>query len=1437
MKFSEFTNKYKLWIIILASVLAVALIATVVLVCIPRDDGFDGGIQLNEEQKHALSTYTYDQLEDTKITLRADTMRVLQRNVARPTPQIMSDTYTLGEGEKAKTITFTAYPRPLTTSQDAAHSVSANDFTAQAQEAGLDADTYFKYYKYMLISQGYNAAQEMQRKSANGTLTQADIFKHPAADSQYGEVAEGDNAVVKEITMDASYRSFHATGLYLPAGEAVTVKVENLAAGERVGISINIHDSLAWNGGSNKAVLDRLGVKQTGNYFADTDALVANGQMSDMQYIQLQGQYNRQNSRIPWITAEFTFDHNGEYVIGTPFGGQMHINPKNCYSSAKFTISGAVETPHYILGVTTPEYFETYLKDAPGVYSTLDTENGQLVGPASAMRKVSSAEIDKLAVLWHSFFCVNETFTGGTYNRNNIVKFDYHVPAGLAVALGGYVYACPMYMFDRAMNYQGLLTGGQWGILHEIGHNHGAAYGTTWGFREPAEGEVRNNALICLAYLEMLDLGSYRDANGNIGAEHGFVAHGYSNLKYSLSITNKSDFKECDYFQMLSMYVNIMHSFGVRKFYSLLGTYKTSSSYIPQGVQGNARSDFAYRCALTYAMDFRDYFNEMYAANITDAMFDEEQLAYMEKLPKYHPVASYYAGEVNGVGNTGGDLRIGYGEYTFDLKSKTISDTDFEIVSVSPPKHGSLRKSGDVWIYRTSSMYYPTDEFRYTVRLSNDTEWTFTVTMRIDSSSVAIDSYQNVQTGNITQALEEIKTMDYETLHQAGTGVPSYNTASGNEMRVATFWYRAAKSGRHYFDITADDAAIMYFGNSFDDMQEILKYSKYKEGYNNGIDTYYSKQGISLDLEEGKYYAVKIYNLNTGGRGISKLGVKVDDETTVKDISASQVLHPYLNVDGGKDFTQYTFTPKYFVSQKSSMNLGSVSTPKSDWVVLEAPDHQDGNTYEVTLEQEKKDENGNVILDENGRPVTEGYYTVQGDKKNYLIDGQNGTLYHTIYSGGTIPPMPHNFVIDTGKEQNFNFFEIVTRNQNNSYIQSYCLYISSDNVNWTKVSEAETLTYTKQVAHLDFPQVTGRYWKLEVRKTSGGKFTVISELNAGMTSNTQAIVPLGGTRLFTTDGWINTDKVDDLQSGLIVTDKRREKFVMRFSGDSLSLFANIGKGYGDADVYIDGNYVGKIDLQSEKDEMRRLVFATENLADKEHTVEVITLADKYFNLAFAGISYNSMLFNAPNIYKEKALAISLTVFVLLFALILTVVLLAYFVPSVRKFLFDNKFVKNYDDNLKNKQAKDKTKQRKKSARATTSAAHDSANKSVGADKSDKRFLSDPVAHKETKPAAKEIAKSDASKQSTSKPAEKSAKAIDVPKSGAQNSAKGVQNSAKSMESNQKTASAAKSNEVKTAEAKQSTAKQTTSSKAPETKKSADNDGAKQQKDGKQTAKK
>ncbi len=1236
----------------------------------------DAELTLSDEL--ALKTYDYDDLSETVVTMRADTMYVTERGIKRPEVKILPDSYTLtaervGGGKYENNFTFDkGYPT-------AQHAIVASMF-ADKVELGVSQEQYLKYYRYMLHSQGYNLTRDAELMSAKGELTQENLYKHPAIDDCYGEVEGEDNAVEKVVIIDPTYRSYHVTGLYLPAGEAVTVKVEGLQKGKRIVMHTGLQNSMAWRSGINGGAITALGCAvrrekdADDNYFYNNDILAAaaaENPATAIPAIQIHGHLagERYQNRLPWIRSRFTFEADGEYTIGSPFGGLLLIDPSNTYNDVKFTIRGAVETPHYVLGVTTPEYFEEYLKEAPGVYSILDTENGQLIGPSNYMRSVKAEEIDKLAMLWHSFFSVNETFTGGAYDRKNFVKFDYCVPAGAAVALGNYEYACPSSWYGSAMDYRGLLQSGSWGILHEIGHNHGAAFGSVWGFGEPAEGEVRNNALTCLAYLKILDVGTYRDANGNVSAEHGFVAHPYSNLKYSLaSANNKSDFKNYDYFQMLSMYVNLMHSFGVEKYYELLKTYKGGTVYSP-----NKRADFIFRCALVYGLDCRDYFNNLYKANVEDNAFTEEQLEYFATLEKYQPVANLYAGGIDGV-HTGGDWRLNFGKSVeFDLKSTTLSSGKFEIVSVSQPETGKLKLIEDgKYEYEFASRPYTRDKFSFNVRLENGQLHKLEVTLRINVNTAEITHYSGLAARDLDAAQAELGSLTPKIYSQLGGGVAQFNNmvAGKNEVKISRFGYRASESGKHTFYFKADDMAVLKADTGFDSLEEKLRIKR-------DVQNFTEENKFSVNLSADEIYCFEIFNLNTGGSGFAVVNVFVGDAETAAESITLDSSRIYYPATIGKTLPEnYVFAPEYLVSKKSELSLGTVSSPKSEWTVLEAPDHHNSNIEIVEFYDEVTGE----FIDK--REV---------DRKRYLIDGQTGTIYHTAYNGSKpnpVPKMPHVFVLDTGVSQGFNFFQINTRNNANSYIHAFELYISEDNANWTQVAKGEDgvdgkehtwLKYEKQVARLEFPEVHGRYWKLVVNSTSGGAFTVIAELYAGIAAETQHVIPLTNSELFATSGWKDSRQIENMQSGLLVARKKKEKLVMRFEGDSLSLYANKGKGYGAAEVYIDGKKAGKIDLNAEESAKKRLVFSHSGMANKEHTVEIITLTSKEFNLCFAGISYTARLINAPNIYKEKALAITITVFVLLFALLATFIVLSFCLPRFRKAIYGNKVMRNYDD--------------------------------------------------------------------------------------------------------------------------------------------------------------
>ncbi len=305
-----------------------------------------------------------------------------------------------------------------------------------------------------------------------------------------------------------------------------------------------MQNSLAWRGSVDENAFKSIAGNVNQVNIASSDAFFyKSGRFNRKRDIQRQlytKSVEKAKHSRPWLTADFIFNGNGEYKIGTPFGGVIHLGMQNCYSRAKVTFTGAVETPHYILG----SYRTRILRRV--------SSSGSALSPGSGYRKRTAYrsyrrngyyvlyasgktdEIDKLAMLWHSFLSVNESFTGGPYNRFNKVMFDQHVPAGAAVSLGNYSFAHPTGWFNGAMNYRGLLRGGTWGILHEIGHNHAASYGTIWGFAGSQEGEVRNNALILLNYIMFCDIGTTIRSGG--GAEHGMYANPYSTLSETLTL-------------------------------------------------------------------------------------------------------------------------------------------------------------------------------------------------------------------------------------------------------------------------------------------------------------------------------------------------------------------------------------------------------------------------------------------------------------------------------------------------------------------------------------------------------------------------------------------------------------------------------------------------------------------------------------------------------------------------------------------------------------------------------------------------------------------------------------------------------------------------------------------------------------------------------------
>lgn len=1383
-------------IITVSAILAVVLITLAVVIPLILQRREEAAFQipamdLPQPATYALNQYQYDELDDVQTTVRADAMNVTKRNLPRTAPQLLSDNfalvynestkelypvydqYTAKANEKVASITFNPdnYPAPYYRKASATTGV----YTTAATAAGQSEADYFAYYKYMYMTQGQHLAHEAARRSAttgdNPQKTAEFITwlkKHPSADGQYGAVKGTDNAVEKEIILDPLYRSLHTTGLYLPAGEPVTIKVEGLAAGQSIGITLGSNNTLAWRGSVSNDALAATGQdyrtvnyhnKTSDYFFKQADLVTAYGKFFDYNNSEsspfLQSQWKRQNARAPWTSCDFIFNENKTYTFGFAYGGLIQINMRNAFSQVKVTITGAVETPHYILGVTTPEYFGTYLKDAPGVIAALDTENGILTGPTGElgnsycnyMRTVSADEIDQLAMLWHSFLTVNETFTGGTYNRHNKVMFDWHVPAGAAVSLGNYSFAMPTGWFGAAMNYRSLLATGTWGTLHEIGHNHGSAYGQIWGFGTPQEGEVRNNALTLLSYILFCDVGTTIRMGG--GAEHGAYANPYNTLSETLARKGTiTDFANAGYFPALGMYANIMHSFGAKKFYELLYTYKTQPSYIPQGnTVGNKRSDFAYRCSLIYGMNFYSYFNDFYAANLTQAMFSAEQWQQMNALPNYQPISCYYAGGIDGV-KTAGDYLVAFGDdITFDLQGKTISTLDqgqqkgFTVVAVDQPQHGTIKANEQgQWTYSFNSNYTGnTDQFSFRVKLSDGVIHTFTIYLRISYHGARINSYDNLNSpASFDNLATQIANQTPQILATATTaGVPTFN-AQKLTVHTADFYWEAPVTGEVAL-MVGGNTVRLYAGDSFTNLQDTGMTFSGSINPNNYLNN--NKIKYVMHVEKGHRYPLRVmsYNNGSGNSGgdvyvltkdnqvlaadhldDSQFAAFVTDGARWQKLNLSEIYHP--NYQSKSTPSAYVFEPSYLISQKDRINLTMVGTDKSAWSVLKAPEVIHGGfVYDTTtgvadetkrghygketqyvLPPEAYNPDGTVKPDYSGDRTE---YVRYFDLWNYLIDGETGTNLHTPYSGTGYTPLsatnPHEFIIDTKTVQPMNYFAVTTRANANSYITEYELYLADERAadgtfNWRHIASGDRQDYVGNTITVNFADQNARYLRLVVKKTTGGSFSVLSEIDAGIKAETQKLISTASSKLFT-KGWVSSSTIPTEPSGYLIANRRDARAVIRFRGDSIALYAATAPNYGSFTIKIDGKQMATINLDTEQHALRKLVYHI-NLEDKEHTMEIITNNAGTVKLSAISIPYMADLLNAPNIYFEKALIIALTVFIILFVAVTAFLLCLLFIPKFRHVMGNNRFIAALDRHMEAGKLKRQTKRQTKKLR-------------------------------------------------------------------------------------------------------------------------------------------
>lgn len=527
----------------------------------------------------------------------------------------------------------------------------------------IDADGYLYLNDTPVIDAGGNHRQ---------------LYKHTASNGMYfGNVSDGEPAVVKQIKIQPRKMGNYITGLYAPAGEVIKLTI---------------------------SAVDLKSIKAFNIYVGAT---LANGQANN---IWKERDFNRMPviaNKIPVNKDICTYDENTQTYtcyFGSYLGGPIYVGSPEVKNQFQVEVSGAVEYPHFIYGLTTKEEYNRLLKSSAPYFDMEIFDNAvRFSGPRTYSDKYSYEELCKSAELWDKISRVSKQVPTGSNSSYGIdFLFEPFIAAGAAVAfVGRNTVNCPVDWMDSCLNVENFIVNGAWGSIHEFNH-HYQNYGI------PDGGEVTNNAISLVEYSLFTKVSAKRSLDDNTLSDW----NRFTDPSRALRELIDNPSAEVDVRQ-LAFYATVLHSFG--------------QSVFINATKNGSGVDNWYKnlCNLTH-YDFYYYFTEIFGLSITSSV--AEEIAQMN-YPMYVPVAcNYQTGTMFCRDNTWQQIttvqpfEFSGESYEFDIKSVLKMPEGFTIdnITVGNPQYGNLTKIGDDLYKFTPSAEKISGDINVTIELSKN---------------------------------------------------------------------------------------------------------------------------------------------------------------------------------------------------------------------------------------------------------------------------------------------------------------------------------------------------------------------------------------------------------------------------------------------------------------------------------------------------------------------------------------------------------------------------------------------------------------------------------------------------------------------------------------------------------------------------------------------
>lgn len=254
-----------------------------------------------------------------------------------------------------------------------------------------------------------------------------DVDAHPAAATFPGLLPPETKSVRRTVDVDLAIPGWHSTGLYAGPGREITVSIPPVTGATPPPLSI------------------RIGCHRDGLWHLDSWP------------------------RVPDVTIERNLEATGGKAA-CAFGGPVYVVvPDGAKGRASVTIEGAVEAPLYVLGVTSKEEWARSRR-APGLWAEIGSTRVILSVPSSAIRDLADPE--PLMRFWDRVLDADADLAGVPHERARPERYVPDIEISAGYMHSGYPIMTHLDAAERMVNVELLSTKGDWGLFHEMGHNH-----------------------------------------------------------------------------------------------------------------------------------------------------------------------------------------------------------------------------------------------------------------------------------------------------------------------------------------------------------------------------------------------------------------------------------------------------------------------------------------------------------------------------------------------------------------------------------------------------------------------------------------------------------------------------------------------------------------------------------------------------------------------------------------------------------------------------------------------------------------------------------------------------------------------------------------------------------------------------------------------------